>query len=449
MQKLTEWLQGYGTDEVECVIPDFTGCARGKIMPAAKFILDQGTRLPESIFVQGVTGDYIDDDIYADLASMADGDILLKPDNNAVFPIPWAIDPTAMVIHDCFTKNGEPVTRSPRNVLRKVLQMYEQRGWQAVVAPELEFYLTKPCANADFPLEPPVGRSGRQEVGGRAYSIDAANEFDPMFEDVYAWCEIQGLDIDTLTHEEGTAQMEINFRHGDPLMLADQVFVFKRTVKEAALKHNITATFMAKPVSNEPGSSMHIHQSILDRKTGENIFTADDGSATDAFYHFIGGQQHYIAEFLPLFAPNVNSYRRFLPYTSAPVNLAWGIDNRTAGLRIPDSAPDARRVENRLAGADANVYLAMAGSLLAGLMGMEKKLQPTAPITGSAYDLEKQSEIPQNLEHALERMSESATLKEALGELFVRSYVEVKKAEYQNFKRVISSWERQHLLTTV
>ena len=449
MQKLTEWLQRYGTDEVECVIPDFTGCARGKIMPAAKFILDQGTRLPESIFVQGVTGDYIDDDIYADLASMADGDILLKPDNNAVFPIPWAIDPTAMVIHDCFTKNGEPVTRSPRNVLRKVLQMYEQRGWQAVVAPELEFYLTKPCANADFPLEPPVGRSGRQEVGGRAYSIDAANEFDPMFEDVYAWCEIQGLDIDTLTHEEGTAQMEINFRHGDPLMLADQVFVFKRTVKEAALKHNITATFMAKPVSNEPGSSMHIHQSILDKKTGENIFTADDGSATDAFYHFIGGQQHYIAEFLPLFAPNVNSYRRFLPDTSAPVNLAWGIDNRTAGLRIPDSAPDARRVENRLAGADANVYLAMAGSLLAGLMGMEQKLQPTAPITGSAYDLEKQSEIPQNLEYALERMSESATLKQALGEIFVRSYVEVKKAEYQNFKRVISSWERQHLLTTV
>ena len=380
---------------------------------------------------------------------MADGDILLKPDNNAVFPIPWAIDPTAMVIHDCFTKNGEPVTRSPRNVLRKVLQMYEQRGWQAVVAPELEFYLTKPCANADFPLEPPVGRSGRQEVGGRAYSIDAANEFDPMFEDVYAWCEIQGLDIDTLTHEEGTAQMEINFRHGDPLMLADQVFVFKRTVKEAALKHNITATFMAKPVSNEPGSSMHIHQSILDTKTGDNIFTADDGSATDAFYHFIGGQQHYIAEFLPLFAPNVNSYRRFLPDTSAPVNLAWGIDNRTAGLRIPDSAPDARRVENRLAGADANVYLAMAGSLLAGLMGMEQKLRPTVPITGSAYDLEKQSEIPQNLEHALERMSESATLKEALGELFVRSYVEVKKAEYQNFKRVISSWERQHLLTTV
>ena len=157
-------------------------------------------------------------------------------------------------------------------------------------------------------------------------------------------------------------------------------------MKEAALKHNITATFMAKPVSNEPGSSMHIHQSILNRQTRQNIFTAPDGRETEAFYHFIGGLQYYIAEFPPLFAPNVNSYRRFRQQP-APVNLAWGIDNRTAGLRIPDSSPEARRVENRLAGADANVYLALAGSLLAGLMGMDQKLQPSTPITGSAYEM--------------------------------------------------------------
>ncbi len=449
MQELTEWLKRYGIDEVECVIPDFTGCARGKIMPAAKFILEQGIRLPESIFVQGVTGDYITDDVYESLASPADGDTLLRPDYNAVFPIPWAIDPTAMIVHDCFDKQGEPIMRAPRNILRRVLQMYDEQGLTAVVAPELEFYLTKPCANPDFPLEPPVGRSGRQEVGGRAYSIDAANEFDPLFEDVYAWCEAQGLDIDTLTHEEGTAQMEINFRHGNPLMLADQVFVFKRTLKEAALKHNITATFMAKPISNEPGSSMHIHQSILDKRTKKNIFTASDGSETEAFYHFLGGLQHYVAEFLPLFAPNVNSYRRFLPDTSAPVNLSWGLDNRTAGLRIPDSSPDSRRIENRLAGADANVYLAMAGSLLAGLLGMKEQRQPSAPIEGSAYGVEDQIELPQNLEAALELMSESQALKDTLGIIFVESYVEVKRAEFQNFKRVISSWERQHLLTTV
>ncbi len=449
MKKLTAWLKEHEIDEVECVVSDFTGCARGKIMPAAKFIQERGIRLPESVFVQGVTGDYISDDVYYSLASPADGDILLKPDENAIYPIPWALDPTAMVIHDCFDKTGKPVERSPRNVLRKVLEMYDERGLKAIVAPELEFYLTKPCSNPDFPLEPPLGRSGRQEVGGRAYSIDAANEFDPMFEDVYAWCEAQGLDIDTLIHEEGRGQMEINFRHGDPLALADQVFVFKRTVREAALKHNITATFMAKPISNEPGSSMHIHQSILDNKTGKNIFNDTENNATDDFYHFIGGLQRYIAEFTPLFAPNVNSYRRFLADTSAPINLAWGIDNRTASLRIPDSNPEARRVENRLAGADANVYLALAGSLLAGLLGMEQKCKPTESVKGSAYDSDKQTELPQNLEAALELMSQSAVLREQLGDVFVESYIEVKKAEYQNFKRVISSWERQHLLTTV
>ncbi|CAM3835441.1 glutamine synthetase family protein [Parendozoicomonas haliclonae] len=449
MKKLSPWLKENGVDEVECVIPDFTGCARGKIMPAGKFIQEQGIRLPESIFMQGVTGDYVDDDVYYSLASPNDGDMILKPDENAAYPVPWALDPTVMILHDCFDKEGEPVARAPRNVLRKVLEMYSDRGLKPVVAPELEFYLTKPCANPDFPLEAPVGRSGRQEVGGRAYSIDAANEFDPMFEDVYAWSEAQGLDIDTLIHEMGTAQMEINFRHGDPLALADQVFVFKRTVREAALKHNITATFMAKPISNEPGSSMHIHQSILDANTGNNIFSDADGNETEAFYHFIGGLQKYIPELMPLFAPNVNSYRRFLPDTSAPVNLAWGVDNRTASLRIPDSSPKARRVENRLAGADANVYLALAGSLLAGLLGMERKCDPSKQTTGSAYEAQNVTELPLNLEAALDLMSESEALKETLGSVFVETYVEVKWAEYQNFKRVISSWERQHLLTTV
>ena len=449
MKKIIAWLKEYRIDEVECVISDYTGTARGKIMPAAKFIGEQGIRLPESLFVQGVTGDYIDDEVYDELANAADVDMVLKPDEAAVFPVPWALDPTAMIIHDCFDKEGESITKSPRAILRKVLSLYEAKGWKPVVAPELEFYLTKPCANPDFPLEAPLGRSGRQEVGGRSYSIDAANEFDPMFEDVYAWCEQQGLDIDTLIHEEGTAQMEINFRHGDALSLADQVFVFKRTVREAALKHDITATFMAKPISNEPGSSMHLHQSILDSKSGQNIFSDKNGEATDHFYHFIGGQQKYIAEFMPLFAPNVNSYRRFLADTSAPVNLAWGIDNRTVSLRVPDSSPAARRVENRLAGADANPYLAMAASLLAGYLGMVNNDKPGKPVEGSAYEEKSQEDLPLNLEAALDLMENSAALKDVLGTLFVRSYVEVKKAEYQNFKRVISSWERQHLLLTV
>ena len=161
-------------------------------------------------------------------------------------------------------------------------------------------------------------------MGRQSFSIDAANEFDPLFEDVYDWCEIQGLDLDTLIHEDGPAQMEINFRHGEALHLADQITVFKRTMREAALKHDVAATFMAKPITDQPGSAMHIHQSVVDIKTGKNLFSNPDGSMSELFMLHIGGLQKYIPELLPLFAPNVNSFRRFLPDTSAPVNVEWG-----------------------------------------------------------------------------------------------------------------------------
>lgn len=431
------------------MIADFTGIARGKIMPCNKFIVEKGIRMPESILIQSVTGDYVDDAVYGKLINPAGIDMILKPDENAVFMIPFALEPTAMIIHDCYDKQGDPICLSSRNVLKNVLSLYEAKGWKAVVAPELEFYLTTRSYDPDFPLEPPIGRSGRQESGRQSYSIDAANEYDSMFEDVYDWCEQQNLNIDTLIHEEGVAQMEINFRHGDALSLADQVFVFKRTVREAALKHNMTATFMAKPISNEPGSSMHVHQSILDGQTGKNIFSNDDGTQTETFLHFIGGQQKYIAACMPLFAPNVNSYRRFLLDESAPVNVAWGIDNRTVSLRIPVSPPAARRVENRLAGADANPYLAFAATLLCGYLGMIEQVSPDKPVQGSAYTESTAKSLPLNLEAALECMESSEAIKKILSPLFVQAYVEVKRAEYQNFKRVISSWERKYLQMSV
>ncbi|USE35067.1 glutamine synthetase family protein [Endozoicomonas sp. SCSIO W0465] len=448
MKKLASWLKERKITEVEAVISDFTGIARGKIMPSNKFIAEKGIRLPESVLIQGVTGDYVDDEIYNELMSPAEIDMILKPDESAVHMVPWALEPTALVIHDCYDKQGNLISIAPRTVLKNVLALYEARGWTPVVAPELEFYLTRRTANPDHPLQPPVGRSGRPESGRQSYSIDAANEYDPLFEDVYDWCEEQGLDIDTLIHEEGAAQMEINFRHGGALSLADQVFVFKRTVREAALKHDINATFMAKPISGEPGSSMHLHQNVLDNK-GKNIFSNEDGTASKMIYHYIGGLQQYVSEAMPLFAPNVNSYRRFLRDTSAPVNLAWGIDNRTVSLRIPDSSAAGRRVENRLAGADANPYLAFAASLLCGYLGMINEAEPTAAVAGNASEDSNDKRLPLNLEEALELMEQSVILKETLGTQFVRSYVEVKRAEYQNFKEIISSWEREYLQMTV
>ncbi|MFA5677172.1 MAG: glutamine synthetase family protein [Pseudomonas sp.] len=448
MNKIEAFLKEHRITEVECMVSDLTGIARGKIAPTAKFMSEKGMRLPESILLQSVTGDYVEDDVYYDLLDPADIDMICKPDDDGIYLVPWAIEPTAQIIHDCYDKQGQPIEMSPRNLLKKVLRLYEEKGWKPLVAPEMEFYLTKRNDDPDLPLQPPIGRSGRQETGRQSFSIDAANEFDPLFEDMYDWSEAQGLDLDTLIHEEGTAQMEINFRHGDPLHLADQVLVFKRTMREAALKHDVAATFMAKPITNEPGSAMHLHQSIIDIKTGKNIFSNPDGTMSELFLHHIGGLQRYIPEVLPLFAPNVNSFRRFLPDTSAPVNVEWGRENRTAGLRVPDSTPENMRLENRLPGADANPYIAIAGSLLCGYLGMVNRIAPSAPVEGRAYE-RRNLRLPFSLESALERMEQCSDVQDVLGKDFCRGYIAVKRVENENYKRVISSWEREFLLLSV
>lgn len=450
MKKLTKWLEDNKITEIECIMADQTGIARGKIMPTDKFIAERGIRLPESVLMQTATGDYPDDEVYYSLLDPLDVDMILRPDEDAAFTVPWAQEPSAQIIHDCYDAMGNLMPLSPRAVLKKVLALYEAKGWQPIVAPEVEFYLTKRCTDPDLPLEPPVGRSGRQESGRQSFSIDAANEFDPIIEDIYDWCEEMKLDIDTLIHEEGAAQLEFNFRHGDALKLADQVFIFKRTVREAALKHKIGATFMAKPISGEPGSSMHIHQSLVDRKTGENLFSEKDGTPSKLFHNYIGGLQAYIPYIMPMFAPNVNSYRRYLPGSdgNAPVNIEWGEENRTVGLRVPKAPPSARRVENRLPGADTNPYLALAGNLVCGYLGMVKDLKPRTPVQGRTGG-EADENMPWNLEAALEEMASNEDIRELLGEDFVDGFVATRWAEYEGFKRVISSWERQYLLATV
>jgi glutamine synthetase len=439
-----QFFKEHGIGDVEAIIPDMAGVARGKIMPAEKFAEDEGMRMPESIFLQTVTGEYPED---FSAINPAEIDIVLKADPRSVRVVPWAAEPTAQVIHDCFYSEGGPVTMAPRYLLRKVLELYAERGWAPVVAPELEFFLVEPNVDSDYPLKPPIGRSGRPEIGRQSYSIAAVNEFDPLFDDIYAFCEAQDIEIDTLIHEDGAAQMEINLLHGNALDLADQAFLFKRTAREAALRHKMYATFMAKPMAKEPGSAMHIHQSVVDIKTGQNIFSNPDGSSSPLFFSHIGGLQKYLPPAMSLFAPNVNSYRRITRFLSSPINVQWGYDNRTAGLRVPVSKPEARRIENRVGGADANPYLAIAASLACGYLGMVEGLRPTEPIIGSAHDLP--FSLPRALDESLKLLRECKPLVELLGERFVRAYTAVKESEYGTFLQVISSWEREHLLLNV
>ena len=320
LDAIETWCLERRITEVECLVPDLAGIARGKILPAEKFLKGMrgdAHRLPESVFTQTVTGDFPDTD---GIVPIVDIDVVMRPDAATIRPVPWYDEPTAQVICDCVYPDGRPVEISARQVLREVLALYDAKGWKPVIAPEVEFFLVKKNVDPDYPLEPPAGRSGRAETGRQAFGIDAVNEFDEVFEDVYDYCDAASLDIDTLNHEGGAAQMEVNFLHGDPLELADQVFLFKRTVRQTAINHDLFATFMAKPMQMEAGSALHIHQSLYETATNTNGFADADGEDSELFLSYLAGLQTYAPRMMPLFAPNVNSYRRFA-YEEAPINI--------------------------------------------------------------------------------------------------------------------------------
>lgn len=446
-EQLRQWLVDHEIDEVEAVVPDMAGVARGKYMPSRKFAEQGGMRLPESVFIQSVTGEYIDEYLDESIVNPADHDMVARPDLATLRVVPWGEEPTACVIHDCFTQHDEPIEIAPRQVLRRIVQLYQARGLVPVVAPEIEFYLVKRNTDPDYPLEPPVGRSGRKETVRQPYSMDAVDEFEPFIEDIYDYCETQRLLVDNLAHETGTAQLELNFQHGDPVELSDQMFLFKRTVRETAMRHDIYATFMAKPMENEPGSSMHWHVSLRNAADGRNAFSRPDGGESEIFHWFIGGMQRYLPEVTLFCAPYVNSYRRFTRYMSAPINLQWGYDNRTVGLRVPHSDPANRRLENRVAGADVNPYLAIAATLACGLLGLEERLAPGQPEEGNAY--KRPFALPDSLSEALRALERSEKLRPLLGDRFIRIYAAMKRQEHQAFFEVISPWEREYLLLNV
>jgi glutamine synthetase len=445
-EDIAEWLKERRIGEVECLVADMGGIARGKILPTAKFLggVRNGTlRLPESIFGQMVTGA----DAETETLTYQAPDMTLEPDFDTLRIVPWYKEPTAQVICDCAKQNGDAIGYAPRAVLKRVLALYESKGWRPVVAPELEFFLAAKNIDPDYPLQPPAGKNGRPQSGRQAYGIDAVNEFDPLFEDVYDFCDAQDIGIDSLIHEEGVAQVEMNFNHGDPLALADQTFLFKRTVRQAALRHDIYATFMAKPYEQEPGSAMHIHQSVVNEK-GKSLFASKNGKDTRLFLAHIAGLQKYLPAAMPMIAPFVNSYRRLVRFLSAPINTHWGHENRTVGLRVPISDAKNRRVENRVPGADANPYLAIAASLACGYLGMVENLSPTKAMEGNAYESSRY-QLPRHILDAVARFRSSYDLKEALGEEFVALYSDVKASEHDAYQQVISPWERQHLLLNV
>ncbi|HRE33627.1 MAG TPA: glutamine synthetase, partial [Sphingopyxis terrae] len=241
---LEQWISDHNIDEVECIVPDINGVQRGKVLPAKKFLAsvkDKSLRIPGSVFICTIDGHYPEDidDIWD-----KDPDKILLADPDTICVAPGFTSPTAFVIADAYNGDGTEVDIAPRTILKKVLGLYQDKGWKPIIAPEVEFYLVSQNTDPDFPLTPPTGQSGRAETASQPYGLEAMNEYEDIIDHIYDDCELMGLDIDTMIHEMGAAQLEVNFMHGDPLRLADEVFLFKRVVRNVAKQHSVYATFM-------------------------------------------------------------------------------------------------------------------------------------------------------------------------------------------------------------
>ena len=437
---IKEWLDERNVESVEMIVPDMAGIARGKIQPVAE-VTSKDFKLPIAIFAQTVNSDF-----YMPKENIEDRDMSLRPDVESLRLAPWATEPTASAIMDCYDINGQLVEASPRAVLKRVVEKFAERGWTPIVAPEVEFYLTKAPTSATDEPDPDDAVEAQLNDLADPYGIDGLHDLGGFFEQLSEHCRIQGIPLGAVSQELGPAQFEVNFHHGPAVKLADDVFHFKRTIKRVAIAHGMRVTFLAKPSMDGPGSSMHIHQSVYDN-SNENSFSDTDGGPSELFESYLGGLQQYMTSALLLFAPYANSYRRFLSYYSSPVNLEWGVDNRTVGLRVPRSDANARRVENRLAGSDVNPYLAIAGTLACGYLGMTEGLSARPAVEGSAYELP--FALHRHLYEALDALRGNSALREILGDDFVSQYCKVKELEYREFQRHISEWERDELMFSV
>ncbi|WP_174875470.1 glutamine synthetase family protein [Vogesella oryzae] len=424
-QTRQDWLQKHAITHIECLIPDLNGLPRGKLVPVSHYPNNGLLRFPQVSLLQTLMGDP-----QQQLVPECDPDMVLQPDDRSLALKPGNGRNIAQLIHDCHYEDGRMVPFAPRSVLQHVLQQYRQAGLHPQVAPEIEFYLL----NSD----------GLQtETTGPAYSLDHAQRHEGFFAQLEQHCHLQGIATDTLLHEVGNGQYELNLQHGDALALADQVFLLKRTLRTLASEHGMKACFMAKPFSGQAGSAMHIHQSLLD-ESGRNVFSRDDGDEHPRFRHYIAGLQQHLPSAMALMAPNPNSYRRLAANTAAPINVEWGYDNRSCGLRVPASPPRARRVENRLPGIDCNPYLALATTLACGLLGLQAEQPATPPLQGSAYD--KQAALPQDLAVALDMLDSNQPLQQVLGSEFVGQFIAIKRLELADFQQQITAWERNYLL---
>jgi len=337
--------------------------------------------------------------------------------------------------------DGSATAGEPRAALDCALDRFRELKLTPVVALELEFYLIDRERDAKGAPQPPLNpRSGARERDNAVYSIDDLDRYRAFHAALNEAAAVQNVPASAASSEYAPGQFEVNLEHqSDARLAADHAVLLKQIVRAAARATGFEATFMAKPYPERSGNGLHIHASILD-EAGNNIF--DDGSAAGSLQlrHAIGGLQALMPESMALFAPSLNSYRRFQPDMFAPVNRRWGMNNRSAGLRIPVGPGSARRVEHRVSGADANPYFALA-AVLAGLHhGLVNSLDPGPPAVGNV-SREPDAALPFSIDDALAHLAKAQILQSYLGQETVALYGETKRLEVARFRKIVSPAE--------
>lgn len=429
---------------IDLLISDLNGVLRGKRIPRSNLekAYREGINLPASLFALDINGNTIEETGLG--LATGDGDRVCHPVPGTLVPSPWLRQGRqAQLLMTMVEEDGSPFFADPRQVLSRVLQRFREAGLRPVVAVELEFYLIDRHRDALGMVQPPCSPlSGERASQSQLYSISELDEYADFLEDIHSAARIQGLPLDTALKECAPGQFEINLVHcDDALQACDSAVLLKRLIKGVALAHGFEATFMAKPYGNEAGNGTHVHISMLDTH-GHNVFAADDKAplGTPALQQAVAGLLELMPVSMALFAPNLNSFRRFQPGLYVPMAPTWGFDNRTVALRIPSGPNEARRIEHRVAGADANPYLLLAVLLAAIDHGLTHRLTPPPAMTGNAYQ-QCEPNLTNSWQQALDLLASSEVLIEALGRDFLRVFVANRRAERAQAMQAVSKLE--------
>ena len=423
---------------VETLFTPLSGVTRGKRLRRVELakLYAGGAFVPGSIVAVDILG--ADCEASGLVWETGDADAILVPVAGGLVPAPWLGPDVAQILCSLGTLDGTRSPFDPRAVLARVLDRFAADGLAPMVACELEFYLVERSRGQVRRRRSPF--TGREPCGPEAHGLSEIEDAGDFLRALWAAADIQGLPLEGASSEASAGQLELTLHHrADALQAADEAVTFKRAAKGIARTLGCEATFMAKPFQDHAGSGMHIHMSVIGAD-GANIFATEDSEGTPALRHAIGGMAATMDQAMAVLAPNANSYRRYVAHSYAPTAPTWGVNNRTVSLRIPVGEAASRRVEHRVAGADANPYLALAVVLAGAHHGLTNRIDPGPATSGDGYAAAAQSGamLPVDWLAAIDRFDRSAIMRDYLGEEFVDLFVTVKRTEYSRFNAVVT-----------